>query len=92
MVHADEFKKYDMWTTDSFFCPVCGSNLSLLRRIYKETEKLAILVMCDFCDDYHGFVISTGLKEDDLKKFIRYRKRPMNAKIEGYDWDEDDPE
>lgn len=89
MVHADKLENVDMREPEFFLCPICGSPLSLLRRVNGETEELAILVTCEFCDEYHGFVILTGLQEEDLEKFIEYRKRPMRARIEGYDWEEE---
>ena len=88
MVHADELENVDMRDPEWFLCPVCESPLSLLRRVQGVTEELAILVTCEFCDEYHGFVVLTGLQEEDLGKFIGYRKRPIRARIEGYDWEE----
>lgn len=52
MVHVDELSD-----DDDFICPVCGFPLSLLRRSVEETGDLAILVTCEGCDDYHGFVV-----------------------------------
>jgi transcription initiation factor IIE alpha subunit len=66
MVHAKELKNMDMREPEFFINPVCQSPLSLLRRVHEETEELAILVTCEFCDEHHGFVILTGLQKKDL--------------------------
>jgi len=64
---------------DSFICPLCESSLSLLRRVHDDTRELVILVTCQWCDEYHGFVILTDLQKEDLNKFSKYRKRqPAN--------------
>ena len=81
MVHARELEDIN-----EFICPVCGAPLSFLRRLHLETEELAILVTCEFCDEYHGFVILTGLQREDLRKFKKYRRKPMKALITGYEW------
>jgi len=62
-------------------CPICGSPLSLLRRVHRETGELVIVVTCEFCDEYIGFAIKTGLTVEDLKKFIKPRKRPIKKGV-----------
>jgi len=82
MVHAHELSH-----ENGFICPLCGFPLSLLRRTIKETGVLAILVTCEGCDDYNGFVI--GLMDADcLTDYSDYNKEEFIALIEGYEWKE----
>lgn len=88
MVHARELDFAD----ELFVCPVCGSQLSLLKMFHEETGELVILVTCEMCEEYHGFAVFTGLEPDDLAEFTRYRKKAVEARVEGYTWgDEEEP-
>ena len=61
-------------------CPVCGIYaLSFLPRIESDGE-ITIRIFCDLCD-YEGFVIKTGLKQKDLKKFSKPLKEPITKEM-----------
>lgn len=70
VIYADEI---DFIEVDELPCPVCGSPLSLIRGRHKETGHILIIVMCETCDEFHGFVVDTGLRVEDLEKFIKAR-------------------
>jgi hypothetical protein len=80
MVHIDEL------SDEFFYCPICEFPLSLLRRTHSKTGEMAILVTCEGCDPYHGFVILTGIKEMDLKKFTKFNNKTHSAEIEGFEF------
>jgi transcription elongation factor Elf1 len=73
-----------------FICPVCGFPLCLVRRTIESTDSLAILVTCEGCDEYHGFVIDLDMTYEDLEDFTDYNPENYNAEISGYIWYEDD--
>ena len=84
MVHADELSD-----EDDFICPSCGSSLSLLRRTVEETGALAILVTCEGCEDYYGFVVDLQMNVEGLETFSEYSEETYTALLQGYEWDDD---
>ena len=73
-----------------FICPVCGFPFYLLRRTIESTDSLAILVTCEGCDEYHGFVIDLDMTYEDLEDFTDYNPENYSTEISGYIWYEDD--
>ena len=68
-------------------CPVCGYPLSFLRAVHQDTGEIVIVVTCEFCEEYHGFAVKTGVTLWDLDRYVKTRKRVLSRGVEvhGYE-------
>jgi len=80
MVHVNELSQ-----EDGFVCPACGFPLSLLRRELKRNGNLVVLVTCEDCDEFNGFVVDLGVQEADLEAYIGYNGVEHRAVVSGYE-------
>ena len=47
-------------------CPLCGSSLSFIVDIEKDTGEVTIIVDCEFCGEYAGFMMNTHMTQKDF--------------------------
>jgi len=68
----------DIWRPD---CPLCESPLSFLIEKDKKTKEILIIVTCEWCDDFYGFTIRTGIKEKDINN-LALSEKPVKKEVE----------
>lgn len=62
-------------------CPKCKSPLSFIVEKDEKTDEINIIVTCEWCDEYYGFMIKTGIKDRDFRKFAKV-KEPFKIEVE----------
>jgi len=62
-------------------CPNCESSLSFVVELDEETNKIDFIITCEWCDEYEGFMIRTGIEDRDIKKFAKMKK-PFKIEME----------
>jgi len=62
-------------------CPECKSPLSFIVEKEEETGEINIVITCEWCEEYEGFMIKTGIKRRDLGKFTKM-KEPFKIEME----------
>jgi transcription elongation factor Elf1 len=66
------------WRPD---CPKCGSPLSFLIEQDRSTKEMLISIECEWCEEFYGFTIRTGIKPKDIKDLAQSEK-PVKMQVE----------
>jgi hypothetical protein len=67
-----------IWRPD---CPKCGSPLSFLIEQDRSTKEILISIECEWCEEFYGFTIRTGIKPKDIKDLAQSEK-PVKMQVE----------
>lgn len=62
-------------------CPKCRSPLSFIVEKDKKTNEIIMSIECEFCEDFYGFTIRTGIKPRDISKIAK-SKKPFKMQVE----------
>jgi len=66
------------WRPD---CPACESPLSVIITRDKKTKEILISIECEWCEDFYGFTIRTGIKQKDISE-LALSDKPIKKQME----------